>query len=164
MSYPLFQCPTHCSNVLPTVSMSYPLFQCPNHCSQATGAHLSTVVNATATVILALTLAFVFGWKLALVCTAFVPLLVGTGFAQTALLVNFAKGSKASMEDGGRVIHRPFCLNSSCPCCSIPPSCLILPMLSRSAHMLSHSAHDELAYIACLVESGLHWLNPVCSG
>ena len=76
---------------------------------QATGSALSTALNAVTAMILSLTIAFIFGWKLSLVSLAFVPFLIGTGYAQAKLLVGFAAQSMDVVEEGGKVGYIPWC-------------------------------------------------------
>ena len=70
---------------------------------QATGSALSTIVNASATLIFSLFIGFYFGWKLALVVTLFMPLLILVGILQVQMMSGYAKGGQRAVEQGGKV-------------------------------------------------------------
>ena len=54
----------------------------------------------------ALVIAFVFGWKLAFVVMAFLPILIASGMLQTRIMTGFAKGDKERIEEGGKVSRK----------------------------------------------------------
>jgi len=67
------------------------------------GQQLGTFIQATMNVTAALTIAFVFGWKLACVVVAFLPMLVGAGIIQARQMSGAAKGDKQALEAGGQI-------------------------------------------------------------
>ena len=70
---------------------------------QATGAQLGVIVSAISSVGSALIIAFYFGWKLAFVVVAFLPLIVLSGAIQARLMTGSARKDKESMEEGAGV-------------------------------------------------------------
>ena len=71
--------------------------------AQATGSALCTFVNATSTLLFSLFIGYYFGWKLALVVTLFMPLLILVGVLQVQMMAGYAKGGQRAVEQGGKV-------------------------------------------------------------
>ncbi|KAI0197519.1 multidrug resistance protein [Astrocystis sublimbata] len=64
------------------------------HVAGLSGATLGTILTATTTLVSSIIVALVFGWKLALVCTATVPVIIACGFFRFYMLAHFQKRSK----------------------------------------------------------------------
>lgn len=62
------------------------------------GSTLGTILNTATTLIAAITLGLAIGWKLALVCTAVVPVLLACGFLRFWMLARFERRSKVVYE------------------------------------------------------------------
>ena len=71
--------------------------------AQATGSALCTFVNATSTLLFSLFIGYYFGWKLALVVTLFMPLLILVGVLQVQMMAGYAQGGQRAVEQGGKV-------------------------------------------------------------
>ena len=69
----------------------------------ATGPKIGNTLEALATIIGALFVAFLFSWKLTLVVLGFMPLMILTGIMQNKILTGFAKEDKAALDGAGRV-------------------------------------------------------------
>ncbi|KAL5605963.1 hypothetical protein BROUX41_006237 [Berkeleyomyces rouxiae] len=67
-----------------------------NHVAGLSGATLGTLLMVTTTLISALTLAMAIGWKLSLVCSATIPLLIACGYLRFHMLAHFQRRSKAA--------------------------------------------------------------------
>ncbi|CAK8671951.1 unnamed protein product [Clavelina lepadiformis] len=70
----------------------------------ATGAQIGIIVSAIASIGSALIIAFTFGWKLAFVVVAFLPLIVFSGLIQARLMTGSAKRDKDSLEEASTVV------------------------------------------------------------
>ncbi|KAF8463597.1 P-loop containing nucleoside triphosphate hydrolase protein [Kalaharituber pfeilii] len=62
------------------------------------GVTLGTILNVITTLIAAIAVSCAIGWKLALVCTATIPILLGCGFFRFWMLAQFQKRSKKAYE------------------------------------------------------------------
>ena len=60
-------------------------------------------MNASSTAIFSLIIGFYFGWKLALVVSLFMPLLILVGVLQVQMMSGYAKGGQQAVEQGGKV-------------------------------------------------------------
>ncbi|KAF2871403.1 P-loop containing nucleoside triphosphate hydrolase protein [Massariosphaeria phaeospora] len=65
-----------------------------NRLAGLSGATLGTVVTSASTVLVAIIVGCVFGWKLALVCTAAIPLMLGCGYFRFYALIRMDKRTK----------------------------------------------------------------------
>uniref|UniRef100_H2YAP6 Uncharacterized protein n=1 Tax=Ciona savignyi TaxID=51511 RepID=H2YAP6_CIOSA len=72
--------------------------------SQATGGQIGIIVSAIASIGSALIIAFYFGWKLAFVVVAFLPLIVMSGLIQARLMTGSARRDKDSLEEASKVV------------------------------------------------------------
>ena len=61
------------------------------------------MIQSVANMGVAVVIAFVYGWKLALVVCAFLPLLVVSGVVQGKLLSGFSKQNRGRLEEGAKV-------------------------------------------------------------
>jgi ATP-binding cassette subfamily B (MDR/TAP) protein 1 len=68
------------------------------HLSGLSGQTLGTIVQVSTTLVAALTVSIAIGWKLALVCTATIPVLLGCGFLRFWMLARFQARSKKAYE------------------------------------------------------------------
>ncbi|KAI0543576.1 P-loop containing nucleoside triphosphate hydrolase protein [Xylaria curta] len=68
------------------------------HVAGLSGATLGTLLTVMTTLISSIAVALVFGWKLALVCTATVPVILACGFFRFYMLTHFQKRSKKAYE------------------------------------------------------------------
>ncbi|TKW53458.1 Leptomycin B resistance protein pmd1 [Colletotrichum tanaceti] len=66
------------------------------HLAGLSGVTLGTLLMVSTTLIAALALAIAIGWKLALVCTATIPILIGCGFFRFWMLAHFQRRSKTA--------------------------------------------------------------------
>lgn len=70
----------------------------------ATGSQIGLIVSAISSVGSAMIIAFYFGWKLAFVVVAFLPLIVMSGLIQARLMTGSARRDKNSLEEASRVV------------------------------------------------------------
>jgi len=70
----------------------------------ATGSQIGLIVSAISSVGSAMVIAFYFGWKLAFVVVAFLPLIVLSGVVQAQLMTGSARRDKDSMEEASVVV------------------------------------------------------------
>ncbi|TVY36202.1 Leptomycin B resistance protein [Lachnellula subtilissima] len=68
------------------------------HVAGLSGVTLGTLLTVITTLVAAITVATAIGWKLALVCTATIPILLGCGFFRFWLLAQFQRRAKKSYE------------------------------------------------------------------
>ncbi|KAI0847840.1 P-loop containing nucleoside triphosphate hydrolase protein [Daldinia vernicosa] len=68
------------------------------HVAGLSGVTLGTLLMVTTTLVSAMVLALAFGWKLALVCIATIPLLLGCGFFRFYMLAHFQRRSRKAYE------------------------------------------------------------------
>lgn len=68
------------------------------HVAGLSGVTLGTLLSVTTTLIAAIALSLAIGWKLALVCTATIPILLGCGFFRFWMLAQFQRRSKKAYE------------------------------------------------------------------
>ena len=68
------------------------------HVAGLSGTTLGTIMMVTSTLVSSLVLAIAIGWKLALVCTSTVPVLLGCGFFRFWMLAHFQRRSKKAYE------------------------------------------------------------------
>jgi ATP-binding cassette subfamily B (MDR/TAP) protein 1 len=66
------------------------------HVAGLSGTTLGTLLMVTTTLIAAIVVSIAIGWKLALVCTATIPVLLGCGFFRFWMLAHFQRRSKAA--------------------------------------------------------------------
>ena len=70
---------------------------------QATGGQLATLIQSLCTITVSLLIAFIFGWKLACVVAAFLPLIVISTIFQRRMAKDALKGNRKAVEGGGKV-------------------------------------------------------------
>ncbi|MCJ1393049.1 GTPase-activating protein [Xylographa bjoerkii] len=68
------------------------------HLAGISGTTLGTLLVVTTTLVAAIALSCAIGWKLALVCTATIPILLGCGFLRFWMLAQFATRTKKAYE------------------------------------------------------------------
>lgn len=68
------------------------------HLAGMSGVTLGTILTVTTTLIAALTVSISIGWKLSLVCTATIPILLGCGYFRFHMLAEFQQRAKKSYE------------------------------------------------------------------
>lgn len=68
------------------------------HLAGLSGTTLGTILNVLTTLIASFALGLAFGWKLALVCIATTPILIGAGFSRFFILMKFERRSKEAYE------------------------------------------------------------------
>jgi ATP-binding cassette subfamily B (MDR/TAP) protein 1 len=68
------------------------------HVAGLSGATLGTILSVLTTLIAAIALSIAIAWKLALVCTATIPVLLGCGFFRFWLLAQFQTRAKRAYE------------------------------------------------------------------
>lgn len=68
------------------------------HVAGLSGVTLGTLLMVTTTLVAAMVLALAFGWKLALVCIATIPILLGCGFFRFYMLAHFQRRSRSAYE------------------------------------------------------------------
>ncbi|XP_069111959.1 ATP-dependent translocase ABCB1-like isoform X2 [Argopecten irradians] len=68
-----------------------------------TGIRLSIVVNSFVSLVAALVISFIFGWKLALVVLGGVPILAAAGYLQFKVVTGQHKGDQKTLENAGKV-------------------------------------------------------------
>ncbi|KAH9900398.1 multidrug resistance protein [Xylariomycetidae sp. FL2044] len=68
------------------------------HVAGLSGVTLGTLLMVTTTLVSSMILALAFGWKLALVCIATVPVIMGCGFLRFYMLAHFQQRSKKAYE------------------------------------------------------------------
>ncbi|XP_041479457.1 ATP-dependent translocase ABCB1-like [Lytechinus variegatus] len=93
-----FDQPTHSTGALATR-----LSADASNVKGATGVRLSTLFQTAVTLAAAIVIGFVFGWKLALVVLACVPLLVAAGGLQLRLMQGTQKRDSELLEEAGKI-------------------------------------------------------------
>jgi len=68
------------------------------HVAGLSGVTLGTLLTVITTLVAAITLSLVIAWKLALVCTAAIPILLACGFLRFWMLANFQRRAKKAYE------------------------------------------------------------------
>ncbi|KIV91662.1 hypothetical protein PV10_06176 [Exophiala mesophila] len=68
------------------------------HLSAISGATLGTLLSCTTTLVVSVVVALAIGWKLALVCCAALPVILGTGFFRFYILAKFSSTAQAHYE------------------------------------------------------------------
>ncbi|MCJ1472803.1 GTPase-activating protein [Lambiella insularis] len=68
------------------------------HLAGISGSTLGTLLVVTTTLVAAISVSCAIGWKLALVCTSTIPILLGCGFLRFWMLARFASRSKKAYE------------------------------------------------------------------
>lgn len=76
---------------------------CNNWYLQATGSKIGQVLEAASTLATAITIAFVYGWKLAFVVLSFMPLMILAGLIQGRVIAGAAKKDRAQLQQAGKV-------------------------------------------------------------
>lgn len=69
-----------------------------NRLAGLSGSTLGTIISAFATVVIAIAIGCVFGWKLALVCSACIPLVLACGYYRFHALTRMEKRTKESTD------------------------------------------------------------------
>ncbi|XP_025093404.1 LOW QUALITY PROTEIN: multidrug resistance protein 1-like [Pomacea canaliculata] len=69
----------------------------------ATGSKVGQILEAAATIISALIIAFVFGWKLTLVVLAFLPIIIVAGIIQGKVIAGSSKSEKSQLQEAGKI-------------------------------------------------------------
>lgn len=64
---------------------------------------MGTMMESLASIVVALTIAFYFGWKLAFVVVAFFPIMIFSGIVQGKMLLGFAKGDRNYQLEASKV-------------------------------------------------------------
>lgn len=72
------------------------------------------VMSAVVTLLIAICIALIFGWKLAIVLSLSVPLIVGAGYQQQMGLRKNQRRDAKFMDEAGRVINNILLYNISC--------------------------------------------------
>ncbi|CAI2166259.1 12008_t:CDS:10 [Funneliformis geosporum] len=67
------------------------------------GVTFGTILQVSTTLVSVLIIAFIFGWKLTLVCLVCIPLLVGSGLLRITMLDGFQKKTKKSYEHSSQI-------------------------------------------------------------
>lgn len=70
---------------------------------QAAGPQLGIFIQSSTTIVLALLIAFFFGWQLAFVVLAFFPFLVASGTIQAQILQGFSKSDAEQVKQGAKL-------------------------------------------------------------
>lgn len=70
---------------------------------KATGVRIGFFLNVSGNLGLGIILSFVFGWAIALVIFAFIPLMIISGVVQTKMLSGFSSKDKEIFEEAGKV-------------------------------------------------------------
>lgn len=70
---------------------------------QATGSQIGVIVNSLTNIGASFIIAYYFSWKLGLVVTCFLPLIVLSGVIQSKMLTECAYKDKIAMEVAGQV-------------------------------------------------------------
>lgn len=68
------------------------------HMSGLSGVTLATILMSTSTLVACCTVALAIGWKLALVCIATIPVLLGSGFLRVWMMAQFQERSKKAYD------------------------------------------------------------------
>ncbi|CAK7214104.1 hypothetical protein SBRCBS47491_002035 [Sporothrix bragantina] len=68
------------------------------HVAGLSGATLGTILTVVTTLVSALTVSIIIGWKLALVCTATIPVLLGCGFFRFWMLAHYRRRAKRAYD------------------------------------------------------------------
>jgi len=68
------------------------------HLAGLSGPTLGTILSTLVTLIASISVGVAIGWKLGLVCTATIPVLLGCGYARFWMLANFSQRAKAAYE------------------------------------------------------------------
>ena len=71
----------------------------------ATGTRLGAVVQSAVSMVTALVIAFVYGWKLALVILACVPFIIASGAIQMKIFMGGAKKNKDAADKAAEVYN-----------------------------------------------------------
>ncbi|XP_053323209.1 ATP-binding cassette sub-family B member 5-like isoform X2 [Spea bombifrons] len=69
----------------------------------ATGSRLGLIAQNLSTIVLALVIAFVFGWEMSLLILLLAPILVFTGLLETRALAGFANRDKKELQYAGKI-------------------------------------------------------------
>lgn len=96
------------------------------HVAGLSGVTLGTLITVCTTLIGAIALATSIGWKLALVCTATIPILLGCGFFRFWMLAQFQRRSKKAYE------------NSASYACEATNAIRTVASLTREEDVLQH--------------------------
>lgn len=66
-------------------------------------------MEAFSTIVAALVIAFVYGWKLALLVLAFLPIMIAAGIVQGRVVGGSAKSEKSTLLEAGKVGYKYTC-------------------------------------------------------
>ncbi|XP_059172799.1 ATP-dependent translocase ABCB1-like [Physella acuta] len=69
----------------------------------ATGSKIGQMLEAASTIVCALCIAFIFGWKLAFVVLSFMPLMIIGGVIQGKVIAGAAKKDKVQLQQAGKI-------------------------------------------------------------
>lgn len=94
-----------------------------NRLAGLSGSTLGAIITAVASVVVAIIVGLSFGWKLALVCTSTIPLVIGCGYFRFYALVRMEKRTKESTD-------------SASFACEAASSIRTVATLSLEAHLL----------------------------
>ncbi|KAF1951528.1 P-loop containing nucleoside triphosphate hydrolase protein [Byssothecium circinans] len=101
-----------------------------NRLAGLSGSTLGTIVTAIATIIISIIVGVAFGWKLALVCTSTIPLMIGCGYFRFYTLIRMEKQTKKSTDAASFA-------------CEAASSIRTVASLSLEKHLLNEY-HDKL--------------------
>ncbi|KAF2274424.1 leptomycin B resistance protein pmd1 [Westerdykella ornata] len=101
-----------------------------NRLAGLTGSTLGTILGSLSSIVVAIIVGCIFGWKLALVCTSTIPLLLATGYFRFQALVRMEKRTKRSTEAASFA-------------CEAASSIRTVASLSLEQHLISEY-HDKL--------------------
>lgn len=79
----------------------------PPPSTQATGMRISTIVQSIVTMAVAITIGFIYGWKLALLIFGCLPVLAISGALEMKILQGGHEKDAALIEEAGKVRTRP---------------------------------------------------------
>ncbi|BFZ01115.1 hypothetical protein BsWGS_04154 [Bradybaena similaris] len=96
----------------------------------ATGSKIGQVLEAASTLATAITIAFVYGWKLAFVVLSFMPLMILAGLIQGQVIAGAAKKDRAQLQQAGKI------------CSEVVDGIRTVVSLSREPHFIK--LFDEL--------------------
>jgi ATP-binding cassette subfamily B (MDR/TAP) protein 1 len=103
-----------------------------NRLAGLSGSTLGTIVSAASSIIVAFIVGCSFGWKLALVCSATIPLVIGCGYFRFYALTRMEKRTKETSDAASFA-------------CEAASSIRTVASLSLEKHLL-HEYHDKLGH------------------
>ena len=119
------------------------------HVAGLSGVTLGTLLSVITTLVAAISLSIAIGWKLALVCTATIPVLLGCGFFRFWMLAQFQRRSKKAYE------------KSASYACEATNAIRTVASLTREADVLEHykqsiASQEKASLISILKSSSLY--------